>query len=308
MLLWVNGNGFLIDSPAGISKYLKQVGVAKDQLTAIIQTHVHDDHCALSELMLSEHSFTLMTTLEIYECTVLKVARIIGESTEVVKSYLKFVEIIPGKTYYMYGATWEFFYTVHSIPTVGFRVTVPDENGKPYTLLHSSDLDHFKGMDQLVISGAVSPEHRERMKNLVRGDESLAMIDGGGGLIHGEPTDWDTTMSGHPNTEFLFYHINPSKVDTQKYQVAKPGWSKTLLKERGFSQSVFTGVLQTLKLFEVKELNWINIIYSQGKVVEFPRQSEVVKKGREGDSFYFILSGTLDVLDSENKGTRCLSR
>ncbi|HJT25287.1 MAG TPA: hypothetical protein VJ873_11975, partial [bacterium] len=74
MLLWVNGNGLLVDSPAGISKYLKQVGVAKDRLAAIIQTHVHDDHCALSELMLSEHSFTLISTREIYECTALKVA------------------------------------------------------------------------------------------------------------------------------------------------------------------------------------------------------------------------------------------
>src|SRR5581483_7291398 len=79
MLLWVNGNGFLVDSPAGISKYLKQVGVAKDRLTAIIQTHVHDDHCALSELLLSEHSFTIISTREIFECTVLKVARIINE-------------------------------------------------------------------------------------------------------------------------------------------------------------------------------------------------------------------------------------
>ena len=36
--------------PPASAKYLKQVGVAKDSLTAIIQTHVHDDHCALSEL------------------------------------------------------------------------------------------------------------------------------------------------------------------------------------------------------------------------------------------------------------------
>ncbi|HEY5037728.1 MAG TPA: MBL fold metallo-hydrolase, partial [bacterium] len=176
MLLWVNGNGFLIDSPAGISKYLKQVGVAKDRLTAIIQTHVHDDHCALSELMLSEHTFTLISTREIYECTVLKVANIIGEPIDVVKSMMKFQEVIPGKIYHMYGATWEFFYTVHSIPTVGFRVTVTDEKGTPHTMLHSSDLDHFKGMEQLVQAGAVSQEHYDRMRNLVRGDERLAMI------------------------------------------------------------------------------------------------------------------------------------
>jgi CRP-like cAMP-binding protein len=301
MLLWVNGNGFLVDSPAGISKYLKQVGVAKDRLTAIIQTHVHDDHCALSELMLSEHSFTLISTKEIYECTVLKVAHIIDEPVEIVKSMMRFVEVIPGKTYHMYGATWEFFYTVHSIPTIGFRLTVPDEKGAPHTLLHSSDLDHFKGMEQLVKDGAISPEHYDRMRNLVRGDERLAMIDAGGGLIHGDPSDWDKVIAQYPKTEFLFYHVNPSKVDSQKYHVAQPGWGRTFLKERHFPQSVYTGVLQTLKLFEVKDLNWINVIFSLGQLVELPNQFEVVKKGQEGDSFYFILSGELDVLDPENK-------
>ena len=95
--------------------------------------------------------------------------------------------------------------------------------------------------------------------------------------------------------------MNPSKVDAQKYQVAQPGWGKTFLKERHFSQSVYTGVIRTLKLFEVKDLNWINIIYSLGQVVELPNGTEVVKKGQEGDSFYFILSGDVDVLDPENK-------
>ena len=301
LLLWVNGNGFLVDSPAGIGKYLRQVGVAKDRLTAVIQTHVHDDHCALSEILLSEHSLTLISTREIFECTLLKVANIIGEPLEVVRAMVRFLEVIPGKTYRMYGAAWEFFYTVHSIPTIGFRVTVADENGKPHTILHSSDLDHFQGMEELVKSGSVSQEHCDRMKNLVRGDERLAMIDAGGGMIHGNPSDWDPQIQKNPGVEFLFYHVNPSKVDPVKYQAAVPGWGKTFLKERQFSQSVYTGVIRALRLFEVRDPSWINVLFSQGQVVEFANGTEVVKKGQEGDSFYFILSGTLEVLDDDNK-------
>ncbi len=300
ILLWINGNAFLVDSPAGISKYLKQVGVSKDRLTAVIQTHVHDDHCALSELLLSERSINLISTREIYESTVLKVANIIGESAEIVRRMMPFVEVIPGKSYFLYGAAWEFFYTVHSIPTIGFRVTVPDETGKNHTLLHSSDLDHFKGMAQLAADGSISVEHMERMKNLVRGDEDLAMIDAGGGMIHGEPSDWDPIIAKFLKTEFLFYHINPSKLDTVKYQVARPGWGKTFISEKHFPQSVFSGVTQALQLFQVKDLSWLNILLSQGNVVTLPAGSEVVKKGTEGDHFYFILSGTLDVLDVEN--------
>jgi CRP-like cAMP-binding protein len=301
MLFWINGNGFLVDSPAGIGKYLKQVGVAKDRLTAIIQTHVHDDHCALSELLLSEQVLTIITTREIYECMVMKVANVIGESADMVKAMMNFVEVIPGKTYNLYGAVWEFFYTVHSIPTVGFRVTVPDETGKTHAILHSSDLDHFEGMRELVDAGAISQEQMDRMKNLVRGDERLAMIDAGGAPIHGKTSDWDSVIAQYPQTEFLFYHVNPSKVNAEKYQVARPGWGKTFLPERQFPQSVYNGVVQALKLFEIKDQSWTNILLSQGQVVEYPVRHEVVKKGQEGDSFYFILSGNLDVLDPENK-------
>ncbi|HEY5039441.1 MAG TPA: cyclic nucleotide-binding domain-containing protein, partial [bacterium] len=117
----------------------------------------------------------------------------------------------------------------------------------------------------------------------------------------GDPSDWDKMITQCPGVEFLFYHVNPAKVKSDKYQVARPGWGKTFLKERSFSQSVYTGVVQTLKLFEVKDPCWLNILFSQGQVVEFPNGYEVVKKGQAGDSFYFILSGTLDVLDLENK-------
>jgi CRP-like cAMP-binding protein len=155
-------------------------------------------------------------------------------------------------------------------------------------------------MDQLAADGWVSQDHVERMKALVRGNEELAMIDSGGGMIHGEPADWDQAIAKFPRTEFLFYHINPSKLDTAKYQVARPGWGKTFIPERQFPQSVFSGVTQALKLFQVKDLSWLNILLSQGNVVEMPAGSEVVKKGTEGDHFYFILSGTLDVLDPAN--------
>jgi len=307
VLLWVNSNAFLVDVPSGVGRYLKQVGVAKDQLTAVIQTHIHDDHSALAEMVLTEHELTMISTREVYECAVAKVAYTIGESPDVVKHLFHFIEIVPGKSYSMFGAQWEFFYTIHSIPTFGFRVTVLDEEGIPHTILHSSDTIHFKGMDQLAERGVVSKEHAQRMKTLVRGDECLAMLDAGGGLIHGEPSDWDSCIAKYPTTEFLFYHVNPAKVDAVKYQVATPGWSKTFLSAQSFPQSVFLGVLKGLKLFEVRDSTWINVILSQGQVVELPTGSEVVTKGRMGDAFYFILNGTLDVLDPEHPGDPLLA-
>lgn len=308
MLLWVNANAFLIDVPAGIEHYLRQVGISRKQLTAVIQTHIHDDHSHLSELILSERVPLIITTREIFECAVRKAAHVLGESPEVLKAMVRFQEVIPGKNYEMFGARWEFFYTVHPIPTVGFRVAVKDESGKAHVLLHSSDMDNFKDMDRLVEKGALPAEYRDRMKKLVRGDEDLVTLDGGGGLIHGEPEDWAPFQERYPKTHFLFYHVNPAKVDTTRFQTAKPGWEKTLLSAGSFSPVVYSGVISALKLFQVKDPSWINVILTQGNVVEMDRNAEIVKKGQEGDAFYFVLAGNVEVYDTLEKRPTLLAR
>jgi CRP-like cAMP-binding protein len=302
MLLWVNANAFLVDVPSGVGRYLRQVGVSKDQLSAVILTHVHDDHCSLSELVLTEHEVTLITTREIYESAVAKVAAILGEPADLVKPLLRFVEVIPGKRYAMFGASWEFFYTVHSIPAFGFRVAVLGDQGEPQIVLHSGDTCSFAALDDLERRGVISAEHGARMRGLVRGDERLAVLDAGGAPIHGNPPDWDAAIARYPGTEFLMAHVNPSKVDGGRYKVSSPGWSRTYLPARSLEQSVYTGVMKGLRLFEVKDPAWINVILSQGQVVEVPAKSEVVSKGQEGDAFYFVLGGVMDVIDPEEEG------
>ena len=300
MLLWVNANAFLVDVPSGAGRYLRQVGVSKDQLTAVILTHVHDDHCSLSELVLTEHAVTLITTREVYECAVAKVAATLGEPIDMVKPLLRFVEIIPGNRYAMFGAAWEFFYTAHSIPAFGFRVTVLDDQGEPHTILHSGDTCSFAALADLEKRGVVSAEHAARMRGLVRGDERLAILDAGGPPIHGTPGDWDAAIAENPRTEFLMAHVNPAKVEPGRYKVAGPGWSRTYLAARSLDQSVYTGVMKSLRLFEVKDTAWINVILSQGQVMEVPAQREVLSKGQAGDAFYFVLAGVLDVTDPED--------
>ena len=253
------------------------------------------------ELILSQQQLTIISTREIYECAILKAATILGESIEMVRRMTRLVEVVPGKTYQLFGATWEFFYTVHPIPTIGFRVSVEDEEGVMHTMLHSSDLTHFKSMDDLVVQGAITESHRDRMKNLVRGDEELVMLDAGGGLIHGEPADWAGRMAAFPNTRFLYYHANPSKVDTSRFEVATPGWSHVFLETVHFPQYVPAGVMQALKLFEVRDPAWANVLLSQGHVCEYGSAYDVVKKGQSGDFFYFVLNGILDVYVSDDK-------
>lgn len=300
MVLWVNCNGFLIDGPVGTSEYLRSLGIPKADLRGVILSHVHDDHCTLMDMILSEQTTNIITTREIYESMLIKVANALGEPIDQVRNYLTFTEVIPGKSVSMYGAQWEFFYTVHSIPTIGFRVSVRGPDGKDHTIVHSSDGMDFEGMARMRAAGALGDAHEERIKNLVRGNERLVMLDGGGPPIHGNPSDYARSMKENPDTDFLVGHVSPDKVKDRRCIPARPGWGKTYLEGKNLPQSLVLKLLKTLKLLEVSDPAWINILLSQGEVMELGPNVEVVSQGQLGDNFYFVLAGSQQVLDASH--------
>jgi CRP-like cAMP-binding protein len=307
IVLWVNSNGFLVDGPVGTSAYLRRLGIPKSDLRGVIVSHVHDDHCTLIDMILSEQRVNIITTREIYESMLIKVSCVLGEPIDQMRGYLSFTEIVPGKAISMYGARWEFFYAVHTIPTIGFRVSVRGPDGRDHTIVYSSDTIHFDGLARMREAGAISAQHEERMRGLVRGGERLAIVDGGGRPIHGVPSDFTATAKAHPETELLFFHVAPEKVEEGPWSVARPGWSRTLLPGKSLPQPLVLKILKTLKLLEISDPAWINVLLSQGEVVEVPRGVEVVSQGQAGDSFYFVLAGSQEVLDASADPPRLLA-
>jgi hypothetical protein len=307
IVLWVNSNGFLVDGPVGTSAYLRRLGIPKSDLRGVIVSHVHDDHCTLIDMILSEQRVNIITTREIYESMLIKVSCVLGEPIDQMRGYLSFTEIVPGKAISMYGARWEFFYAVHTIPTIGFRVSVRGPDDREHTIVYSSDTIHFDGLARMREAGAISAQHEERMRGLVRGGERLAIVDGGGRPIHGVPSDFTATAKAHPETELLFFHVAPEKVEEGPWSVARPGWSRTLLPGKSLPQPLVLKILKTLKLLEISDPAWINVLLSQGEVVEVPRGVEVVSQGQAGDSFYFVLAGSQEVLDASADPPRLLA-
>ena len=297
MVLWINCNAFLVDGPVGTSEYLRGLGIPKADLRGIILSHVHDDHCTLMDMIMSEQTTNIITTREIYESMLIKVANVLGEPIDQARNYLTFTEVIPGKAVSMYGAQWEFFYTVHSIPTIGFRVTVRDPDGKDHTIVHSSDTIDFEGMARIREAGAITEAHETRMRELVRGGERLVTLDGGGPPIHGNPADYAGAMKENPDTDFLIGHVSPDKVKQKGAIPARPGWGKTYLPGKILPQSLILKLLKTLKLLEVSDFTWINILLSQGEVMDLGPNIDVVSQGQAGDNFYFVLAGSQQVLD-----------
>ena len=182
----INAGGELVlwDCPAYMHQHLKKMGLKDTDIGALVLSHVHEDHIDTSE-SLRDPPFELYTTPEIYYSLLVKLSAVFGCSMDEARKYHNWHPIEIGKPVEICGAEFEFFHSVHAIPSLGARVT--KEIGGRKGILHISG-DHLSNevLAQMKKDGGISKTRYEEVTNLLRGDETLVLIDAGGGAIHGD--------------------------------------------------------------------------------------------------------------------------
>jgi len=69
-----NGDYILIDSIPYLDKHLFARGISKNQVKAVVITHLHDDHCALFPLIQMPEKVEILTTRAMYEMAMEKLS------------------------------------------------------------------------------------------------------------------------------------------------------------------------------------------------------------------------------------------
>lgn len=293
-LLWLNGVGLLWDAPPFAREQLKARGVPKEAIAGIILTHVHDDHCSFLEFLLDDQRPTVISTREVFECLLIKMGAILGERPDQVREYMDFVEIRPGRPTKLYGAEFNFFYGFHSIPCFGAEVSVQDKDGKPHTIYLSGDTLHFKGVDEALEKGVITKERAGELKGFVDKDYELLVLDGGCGAIHMCPTDYVEV-----NHKIVVTHRSSLDTDHgENMVVGMPGNTWEIVPSEPVHPFHAQAIFEALKLFEIKDRTWVDVLLYRGRVCEAAPGEVIVKEGTAGDTFYVVLSGGLDVKSS----------
>jgi len=90
-----------------------------------------------------------------------------------------------GKPVDICGAQFTFFHSVHAIPSLGARIQ-KDINGRK-GLLHITG-DHLSNevLAQMRKDGGISERRYDQVTNILDGEETLILVDAGGGAIHGD--------------------------------------------------------------------------------------------------------------------------
>jgi len=118
LALSYNGDYLLIDSLPFLDQNLFARGIAKNQVSGGFLTHLHDDHCCMFPLMLMPHCVDVITTREIFEMAMEKLACGLGWSPSVIAEHFRFVEVKIGEELNYFGLHIRPHLTVHSIPTI----------------------------------------------------------------------------------------------------------------------------------------------------------------------------------------------
>lgn len=121
-ILWLGRRGLLVDPPADTSAYLKRHNVPAKLVEGIVITHCHADHDGGAfQKILEEGRLDVYTTPTILGSFLRKYSALSGISEDVLRRTFRFRPVTIGAPSMFNGGELRFFYTLHSIPTIGFE-------------------------------------------------------------------------------------------------------------------------------------------------------------------------------------------
>ncbi len=159
-ILWIGRRGILIDPPVDTTQHLRESGVMPKIIDGVILTHCHADHdSGVFAKLLEEGRTRLYTTPTILASFLKKYSALSGIAEEDLRRTFSYSPIRIGHPTAINGAELFFFYTLHSIPTIGFEAYY---GGK--SLAFSSDtLYDPDAIRALSDKGVITPERRDAL-------------------------------------------------------------------------------------------------------------------------------------------------
>ncbi len=294
-IIWLNHQGVMVDPPVNSTEWLEDSNVNPKLIDSIILTHCHADHDAGTfQKILEEGKITIYSTRTVLNSFIRKYSSLSGIDPSYLMKLFHFHPITIGEPVFINGGRFNMFYTLHSIPTMGFRMDFQDQSFV-YTSDHNNDPElHKKMLEEKVIS-------EERYKELLNfpWDSKVIYHESGVPPLH-TPIKFLNSLPKDLQKKIVVYHIAkndfPDKTDLT---LATFGIENTLYFDTTpprFEEAYqILGLLKNLDFFEdlpiSKAQEFIDIIEEE----RYKKGDLIVKKGTIGDKFYMILSGNISV-------------
>ncbi len=296
-IIWLNHQGIMVDPPVNSTEWLLDSNVNPKLIDSIILTHCHADHDAGTlQKILEEGKITVYTTKTVMESFLCKYSAFCGVSPEYLSKLFDFVPVKVGKPFFIHSGRFEIFYTLHSIPAIGFRLQF-QEKSFAYSSDHNNDPElHRKLLD----SNIISQERYEELTNFPW-NSNVIYHESGIPPLH-TPIKYLNSLPLEIQKRLVVYHIAKKDFpDDTDLRLAKFGIENTLIFDVDQPQheeaSIILSILKHLDFLSyipiVKAQEFIGIV----KKETYHRGDAILKKGTTGDRFYIIYSGNVSVIN-----------
>lgn len=295
-ILWLNGRGIMIDPPVNSTEWLRDSNVNPKLISHVILTHCHADHDAGTfQKILEENTISIHTTQTVMESFMRKYTAMTKIPSERLMELFRFHKVLINEPIYIENGEFIFHYTLHSIPTIGFKMRYNDQS-----FVYSSDhLNHPDTIKEIAEKNIFSQGRLEFLLNFPW-DYNIIYHEAGIPPLH-TPVSYLASLPEEIQKKITVYHIAAKDFPTEEHSLtlAKFGMEHTLfppVTKSKFAEPVaILDVMTHVDLFNGfsadKAREFLTIVEQRS----YHKGEKIIEKGTKGSEFYMIVSGVVSI-------------
>ncbi len=300
-VLWINRRGLLVDPPVDSTERLRQNGIAPKLIDGVILSHCHADHdSGTFQKILEEGRIVVYTTPTILGSFLRKYSALAGLDEDFLRRTFIYRPVKIGAPIRVHGAELHFFYTLHSIPTVGFEAYY---GGK--SLVFSADTLYDPArIRELESKGVMSPGRARALIDFPWHHTAI-FHEAGVPPLH-TPISVLAELPADVKSRLYLSHIAAKDVPADKgLKTARGGIENTIRIDSAAPRHAEAIELLDLvcgvDLFRGFSISRAREVLQVAKRTKYQAGTRIIAEGTVGDRFYLIASGVASVVQGENE-------
>lgn len=294
-IIWLNHQGIMVDPPVNSTEWLEDSNVSPKFIDSIILTHCHADHDAGTfQKILEEGKVSVYTTETVMMSFLRKYSALSNVKQDYLLKLFNFHPAKVGSPVYINGGRFNFFYTLHSIPAIGFQMDFQDQS-----FVYSSDHNNDPAIHKELYDKGIITENRYRELKNFPWDSKVIYHESGIAPLH-TPIKFLDSLPDDIKKRTVVYHIAKKDFPVKTaLRLATFGMEHTLyfatksppFEEASKILSVFNRLdfMNDMPAYKAQEL--LEIV----EVKKFKQGEKLINKGTTGDEFYIIYAGNISV-------------
>ncbi|CAD8181609.1 unnamed protein product [Paramecium octaurelia] len=300
-IFWINGLGVMLDPPPFTTLLLRKNGIPSRLVKWVIISHNHADHDAgtFQKLLESEKTI-LISTATIKESFVRKYAAMTGFTADYIQSLFNFERVIVGHPLKINGASFEFHYSLHSIPCLSFTVRL---GGK--SIYFSGDTFYEpNGLKAIYEKGVISESRFNYLTSEDKWNNSLILHEAGVPPIH-TPAKLLALLPPEVKEKLRLIHTAAKDIPPDSgLKVPGVGLENTIVLINQTEDSRLNiiqelSLIENIDLFKHANIHQVRQIFESSTLKKYEQNQNICIQDEIGAEFYIIRKGTVKI-HSEN--------